>query len=1162
MTDTADFVHLHTHTEYSFLDGAIRIKDLVTRAKQFNMPALAITDHGGMFGTIDFYSTCIEEGIKPIIGFEAYVAPGSRLSKEKGENERSYYHLLLLAENNEGYRNLMKLSSIGYLEGFYRKPRIDTEVLRAHSKGIIAASGCIAGAIPRALLDDDVEKARRIAREYLDIFGENNFFIELQDHGIEEEQRVRAPLIELGNELGIPFIATNDAHYLRKEDASSHEALLCIQTRTTMDDPKRYRFSTDQVYFKSPQEMAQLFSDVPRALYNTVEIAQRCNVEVKSKAQLPVLEVPEGMESQEEYLRTLSYEGLEKKYPEVTAELKERLEYELHVIISMGFAGYFLIVRDFVRAAKDMNIAVGCRGSAAGSLVAYCVDITNIDPVKYDLLFERFLNPERVSMPDADIDFADHDRYKVIEYVVEKYGRDAVCQIINFGRMKAKMVVRDVARVLGVPVSESNKLAEMVQEKTIEKSIAANGELRDVIDNNPVYQQLFKHARALEGLARQAGMHAGGVIIAPGPVTNWAPLFKQPQTGIVMTQFDMDTVEDSGLIKMDFLGLRTLTVLQESCELISRSHATHIKLWDLPLDDAATFELFGSGETTGVFQFESKGMQDYLRKLKPTNIEDIIAMAALYRPGPMENIPTYIARKHGREEIHYPHPLLKEVLDVTNGVIIYQEQVMRIAQIMAGFSLGQADILRKAISKKKEDKMEKLGAQFIEGAVKKGIKKQDAEKVYDLIKKFANYGFNKAHATAYAHVSYQAAYLKAHYPVEFMTASLTSVLNNQEQFLVIKNEAERMGITILPPDINRSEIECAIDEGNIRVGLGTIKNVGKAAQAILDERRTHGEFTSIFDATSRVDHGRMNKKCMESLICAGAFDSVPGTRAQQFEAIQTALDYGAAVQKEKNSGQTNLFSALNGGNEEEDAATPAFAQPSLPEVDKWSYGDLLLREKEVLNFYVSGHPLKDFEDEARGFSSVSLAPRQLQQLKADTSVTVAGMVTTCRIHTQRNGQRMAFFSIEDFEGLIECVAFGDAFGEYAEMITADAMLLLRGTIMYRQGAAASGDEQKQKPQIRIEKVMPLSQAREKLTKSVHIRLRTRGLEEEFLDRLSKVCSDGHGQCQLLIHFETKNGNNYTVHARKFTVSPHKDTIERLRSIVGEENVWLDKKKAA
>jgi DNA polymerase III subunit alpha len=1151
---SASFVSLHNHTEYSFLDGAIKIKNLVARAVEFKMPALAITDHGGLFGAIEFFETCMDAGVKPIIGFEAYVAPHSRFDKAVSKDERSYSHLILLARNNEGWKNLMRLSSIGYQEGFYYKPRIDMEVLRRYSEGIIATSACVAGAIPRAIVDGNRDRAKQLAMEYLSIFGEGNFYFELQNHGIDEEIVAFEEMIPMGKELGIPFIVANDAHYLNREDAVSHEVLLCIQTQTTMNDPKRYRFSSDEIYFKSPEEMAALFPDQPEALANTLDIAERCNVTIKAKPQLPVPDVPAGFSDPDEYLKALSGQGLRAHYPHVTPGLEERLAYELDIICSMGFSGYFLIVRDFVQAAQKMGVMVGCRGSAAGSLVAFVTGITSVDPIKFDLIFERFLNPERISMPDADIDFADRDRYKVIDYVIDKYGREAVCQIINFGRMKAKMVVKDVARAMGVPVAESNLLSGMVTEKNLEKSIAANGELKRTVENNPQYKELFKHAEVLEGLARQAGMHAGGVIIAPGDVVNWSPLFKQPSNGIVMTQFDMNYVEKAGLIKMDFLGLRTLTVLQEALRLVEKYHQTKLDVWKLPDNDELTYQLFSRGDTTGVFQFESQGMQDYLRKLGPTCVEDLIAMAALYRPGPMDNIDTFIHRKHGKEKVVYLHPMLSEILDVTYGVIIYQEQVMRIAQRMGGFSLGQADILRKAMGKKKADVMEKMGKKFVEGAVAQGIGKKVAQDVFDLMAKFAEYGFNKAHATVYAHVSYQAAYLKAHYPLEYMTANLTSWIGNQDGFLTMKNEAERMGIKILPPDVNSSDEECSIDGGNIRLGMGAIKNVGKGADAIITARAKKGKFTTIYDMAREVDVRQVNKKCLESLICAGALDSLQGTRSQLFEAIDKALEFGSSFQKDRISGQVNLFEDLfAGGGGEAQETTAVVPEPPLPAVDPWQYNHLLQKEKEVLNFYVSGHPLDRFVDEIRGFSTISLKPELFAEVKDNTAVTVGGMITSLRPHTQHNGKTMAFLELEEFDGSIELLVFGDAYEKFKHLLAVDAMVLVHGTMSKRSN--------EEKGKLKVDNCIALSDARAMLTRSVHLRLKTPGLEVDFLQDIKKIIKDKPGECTLVLHLVTAEQNEYRVKSKQCKLTPDHEIIQELRGRVGKENVWLAKTAA-
>ncbi len=1148
MAKTCNFVHLHNHTEYSFLDGAIRIKDLVARAKQFSMPALAITDHGGMFGAVEFYNTCLKNGIKPIIGFEAYVAPLSRLEKTKSDGDNSYRHLVLLARNNDGYKNLMKLSTIGYLEGFYYKPRIDLEVLRRHADGLIASSACIGGAIPRALREGKIEKARSVAEEYIAIFGEGNFYFELQNHGIDEEIVVFDEMIKLGKSMGVPFIVTNDAHYLNQEDAASHEVLLCIQTQTTLDDPKRYRFSSDQIYFKSPQEMAALFPDLPEALENTVAIAERCNVEIKAKPQLPKPGFPEGFTSEADYLQHLAKKGVHEKYAHATPGIEERLRYELQTICAMGFEGYFLVVRDFVEAAARQGIMTGCRGSAAGSLVAFALGITSVDPIKFDLLFERFLNPERISMPDADIDLADKDRYKVIDYVIEKYGRDSVSQIINFGRMKAKMVIRDVARVMGMPVAEASKLAGMV-DKDIESSIAGNHELEQVIKSNPRYGELFKHAKVLEGLARQAGTHAGGVIIAPGNVVNWAPLFRQPDSDVVITQYDMKYVEEVGLIKMDLLGLRTLTVLQETLKLIQKNHGTALDLWRLPDGDRKTCELLGRGETVGIFQFESQGMQDNLRKLKPEGINDLIAMNALYRPGPMDSIPEYIRRKHGRGKVEYKHPMLENILRITYGVITYQEQVMRIAQEMGGFTLGQADILRKAMGKKDAAKMENMRVKFLEGAKKRNIDETIARDIFDLMAKFAEYGFNKAHATVYAHVAYQSAYLKANYPIEFMTANLSSVINDQDDLLTIKNEAERMGIRILPPDVNASDYECGIDDGAIRLGLGAIKNVGKAAESILDARGNKGRFESLFDLCGSVDLRLVNKKCLESMVCAGALDSLKGTRAQLFASIDKGIDFGESSQKDRISGQTSLFEITA-----DNSSQKTIVQPQLADTEPWQYTELLAREKEALHFYVSGHPLMRFQDEIRGFADTSLRPEAMQRFKEGASLTIGGLITNVKTHLQRDGRPMAFLTIEDFEGSMELLAFGDTYEKYKHLLAADAMILVHGQVSVR--------EDDKKPKLRVDKVLALSESREKLTKSVHIRIKARGLEEGFIKDIREECAKAQGACALIIHVVTDENSEYQIKANNIAINPDREALEHIRNLAGKENVWLGKSIAA
>ncbi len=1153
MTSSHPFIHLHTHTEYSFLDGAIRIRDLVEKAVRWHMPALGITDHGGVFGACEFYDECMKQGVKPVLGFEAYIAPDSRTNKTANDEAKNS-HLILFAKNEAGWKNIIRLSTIGYLEGFYYKPRIDMEVLRQYSEGLIGTTACIAGAVPRAIIAGDRAKARALAAEYLSIFGEGNFYFELQKHGIDEEIIAFEELIVMGREMGIPFIVTNDAHYLEKEDAKAHEILLCLQTQDLLANPGHYRFSTNEMYLKTPQEMLALFPELPEAAKNTVEIAEKCNVKIHRQVQIPVPGIPAEYKDSPQYLEVLAQEGFSKNYPDASPEIRERLKFELNIIKTMGFSGYFLIVRDFLMKADEMGILRGCRGSAAGSIVAYCIGITNVDPIKFDLIFERFLNPERVSMPDVDVDIADHDRYKVIDYVINKYGRDSVCQIINFGRMKAKAAVKDVARVMGISVSESNRLSSMIQEKDLQTSIKANAELKTAIETNPKYKEIFEYARVIEGLARQPGMHAGGVIIAPSELVNWVPLFKQARTDSVMTQFDMKYVESVGLIKMDILGLRTLTVLQEACQLIEKYHGTKIRLWEIPDGDQITYKLFHAGETTDVFQFESQGMQDYLRKLKPTCIEDLIAMTALYRPGPMSNIDSFIHRKHGKEPINYPHPLLKDILDVTYGIIVYQEQVMRIAQKMGAFTLGQADILRKAMGKKDAEKMETMRIKFVEGAVAKGIKKQAAEEVYALMARFAEYGFNKAHATVYAHVSYQAAYLKAHYSLEYMTAVLTSHIGEKEKFLAAKNEAERLGVKVLPPDINRSEIKCAIHDGTVNLGLSVIANVGKAADLIIESREKEGAFKTIYDLCRRVDLRIVNKKSLESLVMAGTMDSLPGTRAQLFNAIESAIEYGNSFQKDRLLGQTNLFSdpVESAGKDHAGAYTNiSVPEPELPEIPPWPYNQLLAKEKEVLNFYMSGHPLDHYKDEILGFTTVSLKESALDEIRDGTSVIVGGVITSVKNITQRDGKQMAFLQMEDFYGSVELIAFAEAYTQYNLLCAVDAMVLVRGVLQKKEG--------NYNYKVIVEKILPLSESREKLVKSVHIRMRTQALEEEFVKEVFSLCGKNKGSCNLVIHLITREENEHRVLSKKIQISPSNDVVEALRNKLGRENVWISQK---
>jgi DNA polymerase-3 subunit alpha len=920
-----------------------------------------------------------------------------------------------------------------------------------------------------------------------------------------------------------------------------------------MDNPKRFKFSSDQIYFKSPDEMAKLFPDIPEAMTNTVVIAERCDVNITKKPQLPSIEVPKEFETPENHLSHLAKQGIAEKYEKVTPELEERLSYELSIINNMGFASYFLIVRDFVLAAKNMGIMVGCRGSAAGSLVAYVIGITDVDPIKYDLIFERFLNPERISMPDADIDFADRDRYRVIDYVIDKYGRESVCQIINFGTMKAKAAVKDVARVMNVPIGESNRLTKMITEGTLEQSLAVNSELVGTIKSSEVYGEVFRHAAVLEGLTRQPGMHAGGLIIASGEVADWAPLFKQSNSDVIMTQFDMTYVESVGLVKMDLLGLRTLTVLQEALRLIKKYHNREIDLWRLPEDDQKTFELYGNGETSGIFQFESGGMKDYLRKLKPTCIEDIIAMVALYRPGPMDNIDMFINRKHGREKIEYPHPMLEDILNVTYGVIIYQEQVMRISQVMGGFTLGAADVLRRAMGKKQADVMVEMGEKFIEGAVAQKIDKKIAKEVFDLMAKFAGYGFNKAHAAVYAHLSYQTAYLKAHYPLEYTTAYLAAYLGDTDEFVKMKKEAENFGIRMLPPDVNKSDYEFGIEDGSIRIGLAAVKNVGKAAESILAAREEKGKFTSIFDLCKSTDNRIVNKRALESLICAGALDGLDGTRAQLFEAVADALKYAGSCQKERDSGQVNLFDEMFASQGGADAVLAP--EPSLPDAVPWPLKEQLEKEKEILGFYASGHPLDQYEDEVQAFSDLDITSESFKKTPHGADAVICGMMKKVDVksYTEKKTGRMramAIMELESFDASIRLVAFGDAYEKNKDLLVQDEMLFIYGKIENRDDTKS--------PELHVQSCEHLSLSRMRHTKSVHINIQSNGFEEKRIREIHDCCNAYPGDCRLIIHFTGANQNQYVIKAGNVKLSPSREVIKKLREIIGKENVWISK----
>ncbi|MGB4170642.1 MAG: DNA polymerase III subunit alpha [bacterium] len=1097
----SDFIHLHVHTEYSLLDGASRIDDLVRKAASLEMPALAITDHGAMYGVVDFYKACKREGIKPILGCEVYVAPRSMQDREPRIDD-NLYHLVLLAESKEGYRNLMALVSEAYLHGFYYKPRVDKELLARYSKGLICLSGCIAGEIPTYLLQDDWEGARAAALAYREIFGPDGFFLELQDHGMAEEEEVNRKLIGLGRELGLPLVATNDVHYVEKADARPHDVLLCIQTGKTIEDTNRLRFPSAEFYLKRGEEMAALFPSLPEALTNTLAIAERCQVELEfGSLHLPHFPVP-GDSSANDYLAELCQRGLRERYATVSPAMEERLQYELDVIIRMGYASYFLIVWDLVRFARERGILVGPgRGSAAGSLVAYCLGITNVDPLAHGLFFERFLNPERVSMPDIDIDFCDDRRNEIIDYVVERYGADRVAQIITFGTMAARGAIRDVGRVYGFPYGEVDRLAKMIPMEpgmTIARALEANRELAELVAADPALEQLVKTARSLEGLPRHASVHAAGVVIAKEPLTQYVPLQKTSD-GVVTTQFPWETIEELGLLKMDFLGLRTLTVIQNAIEIVAASRGEKIDLDKIPLDDEKTFRLLQAGDTTGVFQLESVGMRNLIKELQPTSLADVVALVALYRPGPLGSgmVEDYIARKHGRREVEYLHPALEPILAETYGIILYQEQVMQIASDLAGFSLGQADLLRRAMGKKKPEVIAAQREQFLAGAAKKGIAADVAGHIFYLMAHFAGYGFNKSHSAAYALVAYQTAYLKANYPVEYMAALISSVMENTDKVALYIEECRRLGIEILPPDINESLVDFSVIGGKIRFGLAAVKNVGRGAiENIIAARQEGGNFVSLTDFCRRVDLRVVNKKVLESLIKCGAFGSLGQYRARMLAGLDDILERAQRYQQEKLSGQHSLLELL--GTETETQ------EDKLPQVPEFTPERLLALEKETVGLYISGHPLAPYSHILREHT---VSSKDLEELADGQRVMLGGILVAGKQILTRNGEPMLFATLEDLTGSVEVVVFPRLFSENRSLLVDDARLLVEGVVNWQETEV----------KIIAERISPLeAQGQGKGVKSLYLALSSR--REPTLDQVFALLRQYPGPSPVYLYF--------------------------------------------
>jgi len=1026
-----EFVHLHLHTEYSLLDGMCRIEEVTKLAHQYQMPALAITDHGSMHGVIKFYKSAIKNGIKPIIGCELYVAPKSRFEKKTHGIKDASFHLTCLVKDLQGYKNLMKLSTLSYLEGYYYKPRIDKELLSQYSEGLLILSGCLKSEISHYILQDNIEKAMEVIGEYQDIMGKENFYLELMEIGMEEQRKVNRVLVELSKKTSAELVATNDCHYLKKEDAFSHEILLCIQTGTHLEDPKRMRLSTDEFYFKSPEEMISSFSEIPQAIKNTVEISEKCNVELTfGKYFLPKYPVPEGKD-ENEYLEELVCKGLREKFgieAEVPLEEKsdnpviKRVVYELGIIKKMNFSNYFLIIQDFVKEAKKRGIRVGPgRGSAAGSIVAYLLDITEINPLRYGLIFERFLNPARVSMPDIDIDFCDRRREEVIQYLREKYGRTNVAQIATFGTMAARAVVRDVGRALKMSYKEVDRIAKLISPDvgvSLEEEVMRNPDIRNLIESDERVKQLFDISLKLVGLARHASIHAAGIVITERPIPEYAPLFKGPK-GEIATQFEMGSIEDIGLLKIDILGLRTLSVIEDTINLIKERKGIEIK--EFPLDDEATYRLLSRGETLGVFQLESRGMQELCQKIQPKEFEDLIAILALYRPGPMKSgmVSDYIERKKDPSKIKYDHVLLEPILKPTYGVILYQEQVMQIANKIAGFSMEDADMLRKSMGKKIPEVMEQMESKFIEGAKKNGISQKIAEKIFNQISKFAGYGFNKSHSTGYAFISYQTAYLKANFPLEFMTALLNSEIGNPDKIAEYIEECERMNIWVLPPDVGESDEKFKIMGNDILFGLSAIKNVGSGAIKSIIEERKKRPFSSLFDFCERVNLRLVNRKVIESLIKSGAFDCFEIPRSQLYAMMDEAIEHGTKMRKISGTDQLSIFPAGS------QRLIPKLNRKAIKNLPEWSDMKLLSYEKEMLGIYFSGHPLQKYMNIIRLYSSISTS--QIPKMKEGEKVWIGGLLTNIKRTTTRRGERMAILTLEDLDGRIEVIFYPKVF---------------------------------------------------------------------------------------------------------------------------------------
>ncbi len=1160
----SDFVHLHLHTAFSLLDGALRLKQLFQRAEEYKMPAIAMTDHGNMFGAVDFFLQAKEHGIKPIIGCEVYVAPKSRFEKTtiSGLSDASY-HLILLARNETGYKNLSKMITKAFFEGFYYKPRIDKELLSQHSEGLIALSSCLKGELSRLLSIGNIEEAINTASFYKETMGEGNYYLEIQDQGIKGQREITKEIIKIGKKLSIPLVATNDCHYLEQKDARAQEILLCIQTGKTLVDEKRMKFSGDQFYFKSPEEMKTLFKEIPQAISNTIKIAEHCNLEMHfDKIHLPHYDVPQDS-TLDSFLGELARHGMEKRLQkkqllltvdaksqkkdgDIMSIYKERLAEELKIIKKMNFSGYFLIVWDFIDYSKRNNIPVGPgRGSAAGSLVAYCLGITDIDPLKYGLLFERFLNPERISMPDIDIDFCMNKRSQVIDYVTKKYGKNNVSQLITFGSMSAKAVVRDVGRVFNMPYGDVDKIAKLIPNRLnikLKEAIKEEPKLKELQTKNEQVKDMLDIALTLEGLPRHASTHAAGVVISPKPLTEFLPLYKGTNDEVV-TQFAMGNIEKLGLLKMDFLGLKTLTVIDMTLKKINKIEGKEIVLDSIPLDDAETFKMLSEAKTLGVFQLESRGMRDLLRKMKPNSFEDVIALLALFRPGPLNSgmVDDYIKRKHGTIPEKYDLPQLKNILHETNGVILYQEQVMKLASVLAGFSLGGADLLRRAMGKKKPEVMMELRGKFISGSLQNKIPKEKAGKMFDLIEHFAGYGFNKSHSAAYAIIAYQTAYLKSHYPVEFLASLLTCDMDNTDKIILYINECREMGIQVLPPDVNESFKDFTVVENCIRFGLAAVKNVGQSAiEAILKAREKQKRFSSLHEFCQKVDQRTVNKRVIESLIKCGAFDSTGAKRWELMNDLADVMESAQRIQKDRELGQKGLFGF------DEIYESNHKAENGKTNVNPWEENETLAYEKETLGFYITGHPLANQKRQLDRFTNCD--SQTIAEMNNGRQINIGGIIIKVRTQMTKKGKIMAFITLEDLAGFAEIIVFPDVYKSSESILKTDNTILVKG----------HKDTSTETIKIIAKDIIPLSEAAENWTGKIHVNIQTAGLETDFLEKIKSILEAHRGKNDVLLHLISPDGKSISMNASsQLKVAPDDKLILEIEELLGKDSIFLN-----